>query len=303
MLHDLQNDAGKRKLLDCNTITPASSAASSKASLRPPQYVDNPTPKASASTLSLPRPDNKRSTSSTSIYKLSSLEPTILETEQRMPALTLTCLVAFYPPTDFRISREEKRQTNVRPEKNLPPALTNLFDESYLSKTTTNVADPYLSPAAAPTTLLKAAYPQDIVLYTCEYDMLNAEGIAFGERLVHKDIAKTVHGGLIKEMPHAFDKKPNPWSFPKAADKCYSEACAELTRVFGGVTSLEERAQLNEEVGVDRFVDEELLGEGDRLMSESERKYGSVSAKGKGKEEKSRDEGVGARLDEHYRDV
>jgi acetyl esterase/lipase len=292
MLHDLQHDAGRRKLLDSNTLTPALSTSSSKASLRLPQYTDDTSPtKPSSSTLSLPRPNNNRSSSSTSIFKLSSLEPTILETEQRIPSLTLKCLVAFYPPTDFRISREEKRLTNIKPEKNLPPILANLFDESYLSSSTLNVSDPYLSPAAAPASLLKAAYPQDIVLYTCEYDMLNAEGIAFGTFLSTPEISKSVHGGLIKEMPHAFDKKPNPLSFPKAADRCYAEACAELTSCFGGMTSLEERGQLNESVGVERFGDEELLGEGDHLMNEE------VNGKGKG-----RADGGGARLDGHYRD-
>jgi len=292
MLHDLQNDAGKRRILDSNTVTPALSTSSSKASLQPPQYQDDVSspPKPSSSTLSLPRPTHNRSSSTSSIFKLSSLEPTILETEQRIPAFTLKCLVSFYPPTDFRISRDEKRVTNIKPEKNLPPSLANLFDESYLSPTSINLADPYLSPAAAPTSFLKAAYPQDIILYTCEYDMLNAEGIAFGTRLASPEISKTVHGGLIKEVPHAFDKKPNPLAFPPAADKCYNEACAELVRVFGGRNSIEDRAQLNEEVGVDRFADEELLGEGDHLMSEE------IDGKGKRKDGRG-----GARLDGHYR--
>jgi len=120
--------------------------------------------------------------------------------------------------------------------------------------------------------------------------MLNAEGIAFGTRLASPEISKTVHGGLIKEVPHAFDKKPNPLAFPPAADKCYNEACAELVRVFGGRNSIEDRAQLNEEVGVDRFADEELLGEGDHLMSEE------IDGKGKRKDGRG-----GARLDGHYR--
>lgn len=279
MLHDLQTDAGKRTLQDAHsgTSTPAPplSATSSNSHLKAPTV----TASASGSTLSLPRPHHSRtlsSSSTTSILKLSSLEPTVLETDQRVPDLTIRALVSFYPPTDFRTSREEKRTTNIKPEMNLPPMLTNLFDEAYLSCANIDVSDPYLSPAAATSAQLKAAYPQDIILYTCEYDMLNAEGIAFGTRLAESDISKTVHGGLIKEMPHAFDKKPNPLRFPKAADLCYSEACAELTRVFGGRSSIEERGQLSTELGVDRFQDEELLGEGDHLMAES-------AQKGKGK--------------------
>ncbi|KAM3066592.1 hypothetical protein ACMFMF_010097 [Clarireedia jacksonii] len=109
-------------------------------------------------------------------------------------------------------------------------------------------------------TFLRAAYPQDIILYTCEYDMLNAEGVAFGERLRSPEVGKTVKGGLINCVPHAFDKKPNPIRFPKEADRCYAEACAELARVFGtGRTSVEERRQLEKSKKVDRF------GEGDMI--------------------------------------
>jgi hypothetical protein len=92
--------------------------------------------------------------------------------------------------------------------------------------------------------------------------MLNAEGVAFGERLSGRSVGKTVHGGLVKEVPHAFDKKPNPLKFPKSADRCYSEACAELKRVFGGRSSVEERRQLDKSKVVERFRDE--LEEGER---------------------------------------
>lgn len=274
MLHDLQHDAGKRSLLESNKNykSPLSTGSSSR----------------NASSLTLPEVIRMHS-SNGSVTKLSDLDVTALEIDQKIPDLTIRALVSFYPPTDFRISREEKRVTNIKPEMNLPPMLANLFDESYLGQPSINVADPYLSPAAATTELLKAAYPEDIVLYTCEYDMLNKEGIEFGERLAGKGIQKTVHGGLIKGVPHAFDKKPNPIKFPKAADKCYSEACAELKRVFGGRSSVEERGQLNEMLGVDRFVDEELLDEGDELI---------VKGKGKAVEHDG-----GERLDLHYKDT
>ena len=116
-----------------------------------------------------------------------------------------------------------------------------------------DMTDPYLSPAAATDSFLSAAYPQNIVLYTCEYDMLNAEGVAFGERLSSPPIRKSVKGGLINSVPHAFDKKPNPLKFPKAADRCYSEACAELKRLFGERVSEEERRQLEAVKEVDRW--------------------------------------------------
>jgi acetyl esterase/lipase len=262
MLHDLQNNVGKRNLQECHEVQ--------KHHWHHHHHkqhhitISNP-PSASASTanLAVPRPDIDRMPSSTcSILKLSDLEPTELEIAQKLPDLTLKCIVSFYPPTDFRQPRSEKRATNPCPEKNLPPMLTNLFDESYIH-CDIDLTDPYLSPAAASDSLLAAAYPQDIVLYTCEYDMLNAEGVEFGERLSGSSVGKTVHGGLVKEVPHAFDKKPNPIKFPKSADRCYSEACAELRRVFGGRSSVEERRQLDKSKNVERFEDD-LEGESER---------------------------------------
>ncbi|RDW88577.1 alpha hydrolase-3 [Coleophoma cylindrospora] len=240
MLYDLQNNIGKRSLTDYPS---------------PSVYGQN---KKSSSTLSLPRPDIVRiASSNSSTIKLSDLEPTELEISQKVPDLHIRAIVSFYPPTDFRSSRAEKRSTNIAPEKNLPPLLTTLFDESYLHPLEDiDFTDPYLSPAAASDQLLKDAYPQDIILYTCEYDMLNAEGVAFGERLSGSTINKTVKGGLIKEVPHAFDKKPNPLRFPKAADRCYAEACAILNSVFGGRSTVEEQTQLEKSKTVERFDDE-----------------------------------------------
>jgi len=71
---------------------------------------------------------------------------------------------------------------------------------------------------------------------------------------------------LVKEVPHAFDKKPNPISFPKSADRCYSEACAELRRVFGGRSSVEERRQLELSKDVERFEDHLEVG-GERVRA------------------------------------
>lgn len=46
-------------------------------------------------------------------------------------------------------------------------------------------------------------------------------------------------------------------------DRCYAEACAELRRVFQtGKVSFEDRTQLEEELRVDRFEDEEEFQDG-----------------------------------------
>lgn len=273
MLHDLQNDAGKRTLADLtSSTTNADGSVSTNASrqdLDKIKYYPSTSPGSSSSHLR-PNPlenNQSRNQSTTSIAKIPTLEPTALEIAQEVPNLTLRAIVSFYPPTDFRQTRDEKRATNPAPEKNLPPMLTRLFDESYMNPIDTiDLRDPYLSPAAATDQFLKNAYPQDVVLYTCEYDMLNAEGIAFGERLSSPAIGKSVKGGLINCVPHAFDKKPNPISFPEAADRCYEEACAELARVFGsGKTSEEDRKQLGKSKTVERFEDH------DRIEGVSER--------------------------------
>lgn len=253
MLHDLKNDVGKRTLHADNTREKA------QGGYRPSSSRSDLGAGASSSSLHPPRPSPRHMQSSTnSILKLSDLEPTELEIHQKVPDLTLKAIVSFYPPTDFRQTRAEKRLTNPAPEKNLPPMLTNLFDESYMNPSAMiDLTDPYLSPAAASDELLKVAYPDDIILYTCEYDMLNVEGVIFGERLSSAPINKTVHGGLVKEVPHAFDKKPNPLSFPASADRCYAEACTELKRVFGGRVSFEDRRQLDKSQVVDRFEDDD----------------------------------------------
>lgn len=229
---------------------------------------------------------------------LKGLTATALEVDQSLPDFEIRSIIAFYPPVDFRISRADKKLTNPKPEYNLPPLLTNLFDESYLdSETTTcplDLSDPYLSPAAATTESLRAAYPKSMILYTCEYDMLNSEGVAFGERL-KDEVGIEVKGGLIKGVPHAFDKKPNPVRFPKDADRCYGEACTELAEAWGRRMSFAEKHQMDESyvifldfhasspeltccrVNVERFEDQAHIdriehGEADDVRQEKKKK-------------------------------
>ncbi|PMD41245.1 alpha/beta-hydrolase [Hyaloscypha variabilis F] len=262
MLHDLQIDAGKRSLREPSPVRPSSRHSTRPSSSHLRTHL-GPSTSAFSSTLSLPRPKLEQAMSSTSVLKLSDLEPTALEIAQEVPDLTIKAIISFYPPTDFRSSRKEKRATNPAPEKNLPPMLTNLFDESYMHPhSLVDMNDPYLSPMAASDAQLRASLPDEIILYTCEYDMLNVEGKAFGERLKSDAVGKTVHGGEVKAVPHAFDKKPNPVKFPKAADRIYSEACAELKRVFGGRVSFEERTQLELSKAVERFDGDALRDEG-----------------------------------------
>lgn len=215
MLWELKNNMGKRYLGGAKN---SQQLHNNKASFTPKKFLS----------------------SKKAVYKFNDLEATELEINQTFPDFTIKCIVSFYPPLDFRQPRAAKRALNRKPEKNLPEFLTKLFDESFMyPRDKIDVADPYLSPAAASDELLKAAYPDEIVLYTCEFDMLNAEGIAFGERLSSTRVGKNVHGGVIQDVAHAFDKMPNPKKFITTTDKCYNGACAELTKVFGVTSPME----------------------------------------------------------------
>src|SRR5262249_9650359 len=49
-----------------------------------------------------------------------------------VPDHRILALVAWYPITDYTLTRAERRATSVRPDQTIPPALTTLFDASYL---------------------------------------------------------------------------------------------------------------------------------------------------------------------------
>ncbi|EON65841.1 hypothetical protein W97_05083 [Coniosporium apollinis CBS 100218] len=78
-------------------------------------------------------------------------------------------IVSWYPFTDFATStRDERRKSNVRPDRELPKFMTTLFDASYLyPPQEVSLSDPYLSPGVAPHEVLKEL-PEDIFIYSCE---------------------------------------------------------------------------------------------------------------------------------------
>jgi len=138
-------------------------------------------------------------------------------------------IVAWYPNLDNRLTRDERRAACVRPDKTLPPILTNLFDESYMPDLADKLS-PYASPAAASDEILITALPENITLYLCEWDML-LQGEVFAKRL--KALGKKVHYVVIKEKRHAFDKPPNPFSVDPKITLHYPEACGMLRDAFG----------------------------------------------------------------------
>ena len=138
-------------------------------------------------------------------------------------------IIAWYPNVDNRLTRDERRAGSIRPDKTLPPILTNLFDESYMPDLQSKLS-PYASPAAASDDALVTALPENIVMYLCEWDMLLQEGEVFAKRL--EKLGKKVHYVIIKGKRHAFDKAPNPFSVDPEAALHYAEACGMLRGAF-----------------------------------------------------------------------
>ena len=138
-------------------------------------------------------------------------------------------IVSFYPPTDYTVTRAQRRATCARADQNLPAVFTELFDDSYLQPPSLDLAHPWLSPGQAPTRMLEAL-PDDIVMFCCEWDMLLAEGERFRDKLKN-ELGKRVHYHCVPG-PHGWDKAPNPLRESPGARQQYLVACKELRRMF-----------------------------------------------------------------------
>ncbi len=147
------------------------------------------------------------------------------------PRPHIVAIIAWYPSLDYRLSRAQRRAASLKPDKNLPALLTDLFDASYLPDPAC-VTSPYVSPAAATDEALTTALPMNIALYICEWDMLQQEGKDFGERL--EGLGKRVRCVVVGERGHAFDKSPWPFGLDWKVGACYGQACGWLCEVLEG---------------------------------------------------------------------
>jgi len=143
--------------------------------------------------------------------------------------IRVKAVCAWYPPTDYTRTRDQRRATCARLDQQLPAVFTQLFDESYLQPPTMDMADPYLSPGVAPDHML-AGMPEEIIMFCCEWDMLLREGEEFRDRL--RGLGKTVHYSMIPEVPHGWDKAPNPLKVTPGVKEQYLKACKELKRLL-----------------------------------------------------------------------
>lgn len=153
--------------------------------------------------------------------------------QYEMNSVSICAICPWYPSLDYTVTREQRRSTTVRKDQNLPALFTDLFDESYLHPPDTIPLDsPYLSPGIAPSAFLREGLPDEIIMHSCEWDMLLDETEKFRGRLVGRDIGKKVWYRMVEGVPHGWDKAPNPLKPTPGVKEHYLNACAELRRVF-----------------------------------------------------------------------
>ena len=149
-----------------------------------------------------------------------------------VPSHKVRAVATWYPITDYTLSRAERRETSVRPDQTLPDNITSLFDASYLYPPELMLSDPLLSPSKATDEQLTQGIPPHVIFYTCEWDMLLREGEELAKRLGRPPINKDVRYKMIPEVPHAWDKAPDPIKPAAGAEKLYLECCKALKEIF-----------------------------------------------------------------------
>lgn len=143
--------------------------------------------------------------------------------------IKIAAICSWYPSVDYTRTRAQRRATTVRKDQNISATFTELFDQSYLSPPSMDMRSPYLSPGVATTDMLNHL-PENILLFTCEYDMLLDEAEIMRTRLA--DMGKNIFYRMVKGVPHGFDKAPNPFKSDPAVRESYREACEQLRKVF-----------------------------------------------------------------------
>ena len=149
-----------------------------------------------------------------------------------IPPHRIRAIATWYPITDYTQPRAAKRAASIRPDQTLPETLTTLFDASYLQPPTLPLANPYLSPTRATDAQLAAAIPDTVIFYTCEYDMLMREGEALAARLGRPPLGREVKYKMVRGVPHAWDKAPDPTKAAPWSEELYRECCGYLREVF-----------------------------------------------------------------------
>ncbi|AEO63805.1 45283123-fe5c-4c76-8fe1-50e1987f3a35 [Thermothielavioides terrestris] len=151
---------------------------------------------------------------------------------RHIPAHRIRAVASWYPITDYTLPRALKRARSTRPDQTLPETLTSLFDAAYLHPPDLPLSSPYLSPSKAMDEHLAEAIPETVILYTCEWDMLQQEGEEFAMRLGREPINKVVRYKMVPGVPHAWDKSPDPTKPAEFSEELYRECCEHLRDAF-----------------------------------------------------------------------
>ncbi|OQE46850.1 hypothetical protein PENCOP_c001G03677 [Penicillium coprophilum] len=160
--------------------------------------------------------------------------------------IALAGLVVFYPSTDWTRTRIERNATNpIAAQKSMiSPSIFKFFDDSYLvaaglpkrpGTDRVDMSHPYLSPGLVPASLLSAAYPPAVAIYTCGWDQLLVEGNRFRKRLggfVEEGSMASVGGFVVEDVVHGFDKKPSFWKGNQKRERMYGDAIKQLKMMW-----------------------------------------------------------------------
>ena len=142
--------------------------------------------------------------------------------------IRLAGIISFYPLLDRTRATEEKYARNpiAAEKRSTPKGWDKLFVDSYLGSSPVDLTSQYLSPGLAPANILRSALPKKIAIYTCGWDALLEEGEMFRERLVA--LEKTVGGGTIEGVSHAWDRLPQFSKGNPKMDDMYAKAVGDL---------------------------------------------------------------------------
>ncbi|KAG8859559.1 hypothetical protein FRB96_004443 [Tulasnella sp. 330] len=139
-------------------------------------------------------------------------------------------VVSWYPSLDYTIPRDQKTSPNSSWGfmELMMGSMGTFFDAAFLHpEGDFKPESQYLSPGVASDEQLQVL-PNDICLYTCEFDGLHDEGERFRKKL--EKLGRDVKGCTIMGAKHGYDRLP--FGLNGTATKVYSEACQEIRRVL-----------------------------------------------------------------------
>jgi acetyl esterase/lipase len=111
--------------------------------------------------------------------------------------IQIPIVLALYPWTDLSIAPDKR--VIPKPVRAISPAQISMMTDCYLPDKSL-CTDPKVSPGLAPV----EAFPETVVVVTCEGDTLGPEGVDLGKRL--KEAGRKVVSFEARELHHGWDK-------------------------------------------------------------------------------------------------